>query len=85
MQNHILKYRPDVKKIYEEKVKGKEITHHSYIDLTCLANLAAQVINNCENGHIYFIGRSMEILYDILNSLFSNLPEWQDKISLLPL
>jgi hypothetical protein len=85
MQDYILKYRPNVKKEYEENKKDYDNTLIYTMNLVKIAKMAGQVINNCENGHIYFVGRSLEILYDTLMSLFNNLPEWQDKIAVLPL
>lgn len=84
MQDYILKYRPNVKKEYENN-KEKYDGSVALINLRGIAKMTGQIINNCENGHIYFVGRSLEVLYDTMMSLFNNLPEWQDKIAVLPL
>lgn len=91
MSDQVLKYRPNIakeylnnKKYYDQLTPLKE-TKENQILLDGLANLASQVLNYSENGNIYFVGRSLELLYDVISSLLSNLPDHQEKISLLPL
>lgn len=94
MTDHKFKYRVDIAKLYQEEkektqklniIKKEEDLKKEEIRLSGFANLSAKVINNCENGYIYFVGRSLEGLYDAMRSIFSNLPHWDQKISLFPL
>ena len=48
-----------------------------------LVRISAEVLANCRNGRLYFIGRSPEHMYDYLTSAFARVPQWRSKMHLV--
>lgn len=71
----------DVSKI-SSKAYGASREESMYIDQ--LYRLIANILNVCQNGHLFFIGRSGEYAYYILKGALSRMKTWDDKLHLVP-
>jgi hypothetical protein len=49
-----------------------------------LTECAAKVLARCGDGELYFVGRSVDSMYDLLSGALSGTP-WQDRVHQLPL